>query len=435
MYDKAIDKRKEGALSMAYFEYLLKEAKIEAETLLMKAKEIVSYFQKNFSDQNVRFEDEYGNDLLIHLEVLYNNMQILFDKAKAADFQNYGRLRYFMENFYKEIHEYVALADVLPPQQTMPIPKTWPVDKDFSAQGFYIRYVSHLNEEEIKNLPRDTFVVEVMICSGDFNDSTEYFTVTVNGLNLQKNHKNLHQYARYCIEDSDNVEFYWARLGGHYLFEPRIIYNNGKEWSEVTTDELAYSEGSFDEFGIYKNIVYFDGKEIISYDYEEQNMQSNMNESKITVHSPNTIDTNVQCSTREEMLQLASKIPFNFYIDGNDRIKVDIDTPNHEGAAFIEPDILYLGNMPIRNIHSQSFGVAKDNQSLLMDTLMRVMDVNSKMKFGTWIMEERDDGYFFKVCIHSPVELEHHLARYLTLAVTVFFDLYDDIFGEQGEKN
>jgi len=160
-----------------------------------------------------------------------------------------------------------------------------------------------------------------------------------------------------------------------------------------------------------------------------------MNESKITVHSPNELDTNINCSSREEMLHLASQIPFNFYIDGNNRLKVDIDTPNHEGAAFIDPNILYLGNMPIRNIYSQSFGVTKDNQSLLMDTLMRVMSVNSKMKFGTWIMEEKDDGYFFKVCIQSPVELEQHLVRYLTLAVTVFFHLYDDIFGEQGEKN
>jgi len=135
------------------------------------------------------------------------------------------------------------------------------------------------------------------------------------------------------------------------------------------------------------------------------------------------------------MLTLANKIPFKTFIDDNDRLKVAIDTPNHEGAAFVEPHILYLGNMPIRNIFSQSFGVAKQNKALLLDTLMQIMNVNSKMKFGTWVMEEKEDGYFFKVCIHAPLELEHHLTRYLTLAVTVFFHLYDEIFvGENNEE-
>lgn len=40
-----------------------------------------------------------------------------------------------------------------------------------------------------------------------------------------------------------------------------------------------------------------------------------MQESSITVFSPNERDERKMFSTREEMLSLAGQLPFNFYID------------------------------------------------------------------------------------------------------------------------
>jgi len=156
-----------------------------------------------------------------------------------------------------------------------------------------------------------------------------------------------------------------------------------------------------------------------------------MNESSIKVHSSKVADTNIQCSSKEEMLNLANSIPLETYIDEKNRLKVDVNTSHYEGAAFIDPYIIYLGNMPIRNIYSQSFGVKKEDASFLQHVLMQTMEINSKLKFGCWVMEEAENAYFFKVYVHAPIELEHHFIRYITLSVTTFFHLYDDLFEKQ----
>lgn len=153
-----------------------------------------------------------------------------------------------------------------------------------------------------------------------------------------------------------------------------------------------------------------------------------MQESSITVFSPNERDERKMFSTREEMLSLAGQLPFNFYIDGKNRLKFDIDTPNHQGSVFVEPGIIYLGSMPIRSILSQSFGIEKNNRALLSETMLRVLEVNSEMKFGSWVMDEGEGEYFFRVCIQAPLELEHHMSRFLVLAATVFFHLYDELY-------
>jgi len=238
----------------------LDEIKTHCQILLSKAQETIELYKSEVTDKNLCFEDEYDNDCLVHLEVLYTNMQCFYLRTDHANFPLYAKdILYYIDEGYKEIENIVETIMATPHKLIKEL-ITWPCNKEIGDPWCSIRSVEELEEEAIKDLPVDTFIIVVDVYYNDFSCYEEFFTVTVPNLDLRTETPDFDVYARQCCDyDQDNLEPYLLSYIGENL--AREIYINGKLWKEVGEGIVSFSDVG--DYGFHYRYKYFDGTDII----------------------------------------------------------------------------------------------------------------------------------------------------------------------------